>query len=249
MGVIVVYAGLLAALVGLVSIARPLRFLQIRTRLAGAAVLAAGFVVSAAGASLPAPLQRAAGPRMRLDDFVAAYQFHEVHTIRIHAPRDEVFRAIRKVTAGEIRFFRLLTWIRSPRLPWCERRENILAAPAEKPILDVATRSGFLRLAEEPGRELVVGTILGRRPFTGGHPDPQDFLAFNRPGHCKTAMNFRLEEEASGWTRLSTETRVFATDRSARRRFAAYWRVIYPGSTLIRRMWLDAIRRRAEGAR
>ena len=44
----------------------------------------------------------------------------------------------------------------------------------------------------------------------------------------------------------STETRVFATDDSARRRFAAFWRVIYPGSALIRRMWLRAIQRRAE---
>ncbi len=32
-------------------------------------------------------------------------------------------------------------------------------------------------------------------------------------------------------------------------RFAIYWRVIYPGSALIRRMWLDAIRRRAERGR
>ncbi len=45
---------------------------------------------------------------------------------------------------------------------------------------------------------------------------------------------------------LTTETRVFATDSRARRRFAVYWRVIYPGSALIRRSWLDAIKRRAE---
>ena len=35
------------------------------------------------------------------------------------------------------------------------------------------------------------------------------------------------------------------TVRAARRRFAAYWRVIYPGSAIIRRMWLRAIERRA----
>jgi len=40
-------------------------------------------------------------------------------------------------------------------------------------------------------------------------------------------------------------TRVFASGPAARRRFAAYWRVIYPGSALIRRMWLRAIERRA----
>ena len=60
-------------------------------------------------------------------------------------------------------------------------------------------------------------------------------------------MNFRMEDEGGGWTRLTTETRIYATDASARRRFAAYWRLIYPGSALIRRTWLRAIRERAEG--
>jgi hypothetical protein len=55
-----------------------------------------------------------------------------------------------------------------------------------------------------------------------------------------------MTDEGGGWTRLTTETRVYATDASSRRRFAGYWRVIYPGSALIRRMWLRAVRERAE---
>jgi hypothetical protein len=39
---------------------------------------------------------------------------------------------------------------------------------------------------------------------------------------------------------------VAASDARAERRFAAYWRVIYPGSAWIRRMWLRAIKARAE---
>ena len=62
-------------------------------------------------------------------------------------------------------------------------------------------------------------------------------------------MNFRLREEPGGWVRLSTETRVDALGSSARRLFAVYWRVIYPGSAFIRRQWLEAIRRRAEDPR
>jgi len=59
-------------------------------------------------------------------------------------------------------------------------------------------------------------------------------------------MNFHLTDEGGGVLRLVTETRIHTTDASARRRFAAYWRLIYPGSAFIRHMWLDAIRRRAE---
>jgi hypothetical protein len=59
-------------------------------------------------------------------------------------------------------------------------------------------------------------------------------------------MNFRLRDAGAGETWLSTETRIFATDDRAKRRFAVYWRVIYPGSALIRRMWLRAVKENAE---
>ena len=243
-----VYAGLLAGLAGVVSLARPPRALGIRTRRAAAGILAIGFVLAAAGASWPAPLVAPGGERSKLDDFVPACQFREFHEVRVHAPASAVFRAVKSVTAGEIRFFRLLTWIRSPRLSR-PRRESILAAPAEKPLLEVALHSGFLLLAEDADRELVFGTILCGRPPRIRDAGPRAFAALDRPGFCKAAMNFRLREEPGGWVRLSTETRVFALGPSARRRFAVYWRVISPGSALIRRLWLAAVRRRAEDPR
>jgi hypothetical protein len=247
MAVVIVYLGLLLALVGMVSVAKPLRFLGVRTRRAGAGIFVLGLLVAAAGAALPAPLLALSEERGLLDEFVPDCQFRESHAVRIHAPAEAVFRAVRSVTAGEIRFFRLLTWLRSPRLT--RARENILAPPADRPLLDVALRSGFLLLAEDPPRELVFGTLLcGRLPRVS-RPEPRDFTEFDRPGFCKVAMNFRLRDEGGGWVRLTTETRVFALDASARRRFAAYWRVISPGSAFIRRMWLDAVKRRAEDAR
>jgi hypothetical protein len=59
-------------------------------------------------------------------------------------------------------------------------------------------------------------------------------------------MNFLIRPDESGGCLLTTETRVWATDASSKRRFAAYWRIIYPGSALIRQMWLRAIKKRAE---
>lgn len=233
-------------LVGVVSLG-PLRFLGLASRRSGALLVGFGLLAAFAGAALPIGLVRPAGQRTRLDDFVPAYHFHELHSIRIEAPADRVFRAAKDVTAGEIRFFRLLTWIRSPRLRG--GKETILAAPQDKPILPVALRSGFLLLAEEADRELVFGGLMGRRRAGIPHPSPDDFAAFDRPGYSKVAMNFLVEPESAGLCRLTTETRVFSLDPGARRRFAAYWRVIYPGSALIRRMWLEAIRRRAEDPR
>jgi hypothetical protein len=246
-GIAVVYAGLFVALAGIVSLARPPRFFGVETRRAAAGVLGLGLLLAVGGALLPAPMRAPLGGGSRLDHFVPAGQFGELHSIRVRATPDAVFRAVKSVTAREIRFFRLLTWIRAPR--WKNSRETILSPPPDKPLLDVALRSGFLLLDEVPGREIVIGTVLCGRLSGVADPSPGGFVRLSRPGFCKAAMNFRLDEEGAGWVRLTTETRILALGASARRRFAAYWRVIYPGSALIRRMWLEAIRRRAEDPR
>jgi len=60
-------------------------------------------------------------------------------------------------------------------------------------------------------------------------------------------MDFRVEPQSDSSTRLTTTTGVLAAGAGARRRFGLYWSFIYPGSALIRRGWLAAIRQRAEG--
>ena len=61
-----------------------------------------------------------------------------------------------------------------------------------------------------------------------------DFKQLTAPGFANATMNFRVEEPGSGTSRLITETRVFATDRTALRRFTPYWRIIFPGSAILR---------------
>jgi hypothetical protein len=246
MGVLLVDAGLFALLLGALGLAKPLRFLGIRSRLGGAAVMAGGLALFVIGTMLPAPLRRST-TATRIDDFAPAYQFDERHSIRVQAPRGRVFRAIKAVTADEILFFRTLTWIRSPHLPG-RGPESILNVRSTTPILEAALRGGFVLLAEEPDRELVLGAVVccrGRARVASA----EEFRRLERPGVAKAVMNFLVEDDGPGWTRVTTQTRVFATDAAATRRFAAYWRVIYPGSALIRRTWLRAIQRRAESVR
>ncbi len=180
----------------------------------------------------------------RLDEFAPVWQFSEVHSIAVMATPDRAYSAIRAVTAGEIGLFRALTWLRRLGRPG---PAGILNPPAHLPILDVATRSGFMLLADEPNREVVVGTVVivprgAQRPAT-----PEDFQTLGGPGYAKATLNFRIEPALPTGSIVTTETRVYAADARTRRRFGAYWWVIHPGSALIRRMWLRAIRRRAEG--
>jgi hypothetical protein len=61
-------------------------------------------------------------------------------------------------------------------------------------------------------------------------------------------MEFRFEPIPAG-TLLSTETRILATDPGTRRSFAAYWSLIRPSSSTIRREVLAVVARRAELSR
>jgi hypothetical protein len=182
----------------------------------------------------------------RLEEFAPAYQFSEVHRVRIRAPRSRIYRSIKEVTAGEITLFRALTWIRRFGRAGSE---SILNPPRHDPLLEVATRTGFLLLADDPERELVFGIVViapasVKRPTT-----PEQFKELKASGVAKTVMNFRIEDAGDGAWLVSTETRVHATDAAAERRFGRYWSLIRPGSGFIRRMWLRAIKRRAESPR
>jgi len=256
-GIIVVYLGMITMFVGGVSVLKPLKFLAIDSRWQALAVMAAGLVVVVIGASLPSTEVRVAAPRTQLDQFVPAYQFNEFHSVRIAAPKDKVYTALKQVTAEEILFFHTLVWLRRLGRPG---PESILNPPPNTPLLEVATKTTFILLAEEPNQEIAFGTLVaaprGWRP--SGQRTPEAFkalLASQQPGFAVAAMNFRLEDcdandrrDTGSCTLLTTETRIYATDAPSRRAFTRYWRVIYPGSSLIRRMWLRAIKKRAEAA-
>jgi len=254
----VVYIGLITMFVGGVSVLKPLKFMAVDSRWQALAVMAAGLVVVVIGASLPSKEIRVAAPRTQLDQFMPAYQFNEFHSVRIAAPKEKVYTALKQVTAEEILFFHTLIWLRRLGRPG---PESILNPSPNTPLLEVATKATFIVLAEEPNQEIAFGTLVaaprGWRP--SGERKPEAFkklLASQQPGFALAAMNFRLEDcdahanqAAAPCTLLTTETRVYATDASSRRAFARYWRVIYPGSSLIRRMWLRAIKKRAEAVK
>ncbi len=240
----VFYLGLVTLVAGTVLFFKP-RFPGIRTRRRAAAVAAAGFTLALIGLAFPIPDYRVAEPRTRLDEFAPVYQFHEIHSTTVRASKERVYLAIRQVTAGEILFFRTLIWLRRAGQPG---PESMLNAPEKIPLIEVATRSGFVELASDAGRELALGTVViappGRTP--GKQLTAEVYARLDSPGFAKATMNFLVEEKPDGQCLVTTVTRVHAIGKATGRRFAVYWRIIYPGSALIRRMWLRAIRLRAE---
>jgi hypothetical protein len=242
----VVYLGFTAFAAGLLSLIRPLRFLHIRNRRSALGLAGAGLLISLGALLMPYGHNEAAPHLTRLDDWMPCWQVAERHTLEVTATPEKVFSAIRAVRADEISFFRTLIAIR--RCGESGGPENILNAPEEKPLLDVATQTTFVLLEEEPPRELVVGTIIAapRDARVSGRLAPDLFRTSLQPDWVLATMNFAVAPNRDGGSTVSTETRIYANSPSALRRFGIYWRLIHPGSDIIRRMWLRAIRLRAE---
>jgi len=110
-----------------------------------------------------------------------------------------------------------------------------------------AERFGFVELAREPGRELVLG-LAGRFWRTDGglrKLSPEEYARFEEDGAAKAAWNVQLTPRGPCETELSTETRVLCFGPAARRKFLLYWTVIEPFSALTRVALLEGVRKEA----
>lgn len=106
---------------------------------------------------------------------------------------------------------------------------------------------GWVSLAEEPGVELVVGSVgrFWRRDYGGRPVAPEDFVPFNEPGYAKVALSLAVRPTGSG-SIVRYEARTATTDATARRIFRRYWRIISPGVALVMGRALRRIKAEAE---
>jgi hypothetical protein len=181
-----------------------------------------------------------------LDEALPEYEFFERHRMLVSAPLEHALAAATEATPAEMPFVRTLFALRS--LPARLTRRGRLPADRTRSLAAQMVEFGFVLLAED--EHGVVFGFAGQPWRLAGGSMPRlrtarEWLDFAEPGYVKAAMSFSVVPEGSR-TRLETETRIHATDAVSRRRFARYWRVIRPGSGLIRRSWLRAAKRRAE---
>jgi len=198
---------------------------------------------------------------MLLDDLMPHYDVAERHRTIVRARPAVVFRAIHEadVSGGlvtqilyALRFApaALVAAVRSPRGAWSDYLDRI--SRQDRVVhLDDLERAGFRVVAERAPEELVIG-VLGRFWTVRGGPGPSTVTAetFRAPppaGQALAGWNFTVERRGDGSSELSTETRVLCAP-DVRWKFRLYWFAIRPGSGLIRRAMLRAIRRHAEAS-
>lgn len=178
---------------------------------------------------------------MLIDSFAPNPDAVETHRIHINAPPDVVYRALWTADLGSSLVIKFLLALRS--LP-----EFILhpyrSLPRDRRItLQRLIDAGFGVLAEQPGKEIVLG-VSGRFWRPTGNLSTFNRADFDAPvpaGLARAVWNFHVAG-VDDQTTLSTETRIICGDRSSRRKFRAYWFFVRPFSGLIRRLMLRAVR-------
>src|SRR5262249_1584830 len=197
-------------------------------------------------------IDKMAGALMLVDDFLPEFDVRTHHAIRVAAPPDRVYACLWETDFDHWGLTRALYALRTlpafVSAPGETRRRFLNEVQQQHFTLPDLLAGGFALLDEQPGSELVLGTV-GRFWRARGElqaTEPQRFVEPAPPGTAKAALNFLGRRHPNGGTELRTETRVLCADAVTRRRFRAYWMLIRPFSGLIRREMLVAVRAQAE---
>jgi hypothetical protein len=182
---------------------------------------------------------------MLIDSFMSDPDFVEMHSIAMNASTEEVNSALWNADLGGSPIIKLLMGLRSlPELILRRRRRP----PRDRKItLQTMIDSEFGLLANQP-EEIVLG-VTGKFWRPTGNISAFNREDFDRPvsaGLAQAVWNFSINENKSGRTILSTETRVVCGDDASRRKFRIYWFFVRPCSGLIRRLMLKSVRKAAE---
>jgi hypothetical protein len=175
-----------------------------------------------------------------LDEALPQPRLREVERIAVATDPAATWAAARTIDLYRLRFVRGLFAMRvmPDQLSTWLHGNAIQKTPQSMRIDDiVAQGSGFHRLGERPGREVVVGAIgkvwKPKIPFVDVD-SAEAFAAFREPGFAKVAWNVEVVPRVGGGSWVSVELRVAATDEDAWRRFSRYWLLIGRFSRLIR---------------
>jgi len=235
------WIGVILLLTGIVSLLKPLSFLFIFNRRIATGVASCGVLLIVASLYWPVPTYHASGNR-EIDALLPDYSFGEYHEVVADASPEDVKRAFKTMAVSDVPVIRLLTKIRG-----IDDEKAVRYASKNTERSDTFSTPNFNFFVID-STEMV--TVMLLNVSLSGTAPPvktlEEFRAFHKPGYIKVAINFRFIPQRNGQTLVSTETRNEALTREDARIFARYWRVIYPGSAIIRRLWLDELAKRVK---
>jgi hypothetical protein len=180
---------------------------------------------------------------VNLDDVIPDPHYRIRHSRTAAAPATAVWDQLHLVTMSALPLGHALEGLRLLPARLAGRNRQPLAGRSFLEVTPIP-----VLYSEPPHLVISAGLSQAWRPLGGPTPPDLDaaaLRAWSEPGWIKAGMEFRLDPTSVG-TRLSTETRVLATDPGTRRAFAAYWLLIRVWSGAIRSELLRTVARRAE---
>jgi len=178
-----------------------------------------------------------------LDRFMPAYDIVERHRAPVAAPAAITFASAAEVDINAPLAIRAIFKARELFMG-----ASPTATKQPRAFLELAKSLGWGVLAEDPGREIVLGAVT--QPWL---PDvvfrplpPDEFSAFKEPGFVKIAWTLRADAVGGSRSVFRTETRAIATDPASRAKFRRYWSRVSPGVVLIRWLMLGPVKTAAE---
>ena len=244
------WIGAILFIVGLISLIYPLAFLFITNRTIAGCVVLGGLLISATSLISPVKLEQSPTSDQQIDGLMPTYSFNEFHEVRINSSLEKIKQVLQVTGVKDIPAARLLMGIRGiadEDVDLSDRASNNLVGS------DTISTPDFNFFVVSPNEWITV-MILKSVIITNNSNQPappnittlEQFRAFNKPGYVKVAVNFRFISTNSNETIVTTETRNNGITRKDNRVFGYYWRIIYPGSAIIRRVWLDTIKKKVE---
>lgn len=238
------YPAVIVAAVALIALARPIPSVWLASRGIAAAVLLCAAAVAILSLLWPSTHTVVPQPVTLLDRYLPAYDFREFHSVQSQASPEAAWQALETVTFRDVPAFEVLMWLRLAAVG----RFRPERAPQGDPILTRMTMpgGGFQLLERRVADEVVIGMV--GRPWQSRRipvlSSPAEFDAYAEPGSVRIAFNLRVRPDGAG-CRITTETRIAGTDSDGTRTFGRYWCAVYPGSSITRQAWLQAIARAA----
>ena len=167
---------------------------------------------------------------MLIDKYLPGYDFNEVHSIKVNGPANGIYDKMLSCDMSQSFLIKLLFTLRG--------------MPGHLYSIDHLTSVGFIKLDEQPGKEIVYGIVTTSPTFNSCESNltPASFSQNTNPAIIKGVINFQLLKERDSTHIISTETRVWCGSRKMRKRFSLYWFFVKPFSQLIRRSMLKQMK-------
>lgn len=161
-----------------------------------------------------------------IDKYLPAYDYKEFHSLELNSSTNGIYQKMLECDFSNSSLTKFLFRLRG--------------LPKKVYSIEHLSNMGFIKLEEEPGKEILFGMITDNPTFSTcqSNISPSEFIHKSDATIIKAVINFKVESQDISQHILSTETRVWCGSKQMKSRFKWYWFFIKPFSKLIRKSLL-----------